>query len=339
MPPRRCRFVVRYCKIFSPAVFAWLALCAAATVGNAQTMPSPSPSPSARQALSDAWWTGPLLAPSAGSLPRGHMLIEPYVYDVAQYGNFNGNGAVNGVPHSNGFGSLTYIIYGLGNRLSVGAIPVFAYNTVANGPNSTGLKFGDFAVQMQYQIVPYRPGKWIPMTAINVGETFPTGRYDRLGDRAADGVGSGANATTVSLYTQTYFWMPNGRILRFRLNASQSFSGTANVTGVSVYGTPEDFRGYAKPGNGFTIDVAQEYSITRNWVFAVDEVYHHSGNTQVVGTNGVTNSGQSTTYYLAPAIEYNWTPNAGVIAGLRLVPAGTNTAATVTPVMAINIVH
>src|SRR5690348_11021258 len=46
-----------------------------------------------RQSLDDAWWTGPMLAPSAATLPRGHFLIEPYLYDVTS-------------PHSNGFGSL-----------------------------------------------------------------------------------------------------------------------------------------------------------------------------------------------------------------------------------------
>ena len=29
------------------------------------------------QSLDDAWWTGPMLAPSAATLPRGHFLIEP----------------------------------------------------------------------------------------------------------------------------------------------------------------------------------------------------------------------------------------------------------------------
>jgi hypothetical protein len=267
------------------------------------------------------------------------VLIEPYVFDVMQYGSYNKNGAMSGATHANSFGSLTYIIFGLTNRLSAGVIPVFSYNTATNAPSSTGVRFGDFAVQAQYGLVRYRPGSWIPATAINIGETFPTGKYDRLGDRPGNGVGSGAYTTSVSLYTQTYFWMPNGRILRFRVNFSKAFSGSANVSGVSVYGTGEGFHGYAKPGNGVTLDVAQEYSITRSWVFALDEVYHRSGNTQVAGTNGVTNSGASTAYYLAPAIEYNWTPNVGVIAGVRLIPAGTNTPATVTPVMAIDIVH
>lgn len=339
MPPPRSRIVVEISRVFNPVLVACIAFLAGAAVAKAQSTPIPSPSPPPRQALSDAWWTGPLLAPSAGTLPRGHVLVEPYVFDVGQYGEYNARGAQNPATHSNSYGSLTYIIYGLAKRVSLGVVPVFSYNTVAGAASSSGIRFGDLAVQAQYGIAHYHPGSWIPAIAINLGETFPTGRYDRLGNDPADGVGSGAGTTTVSLYTQTYFWTSNGRILRFRLNASQAFSGTASVTGVSVYGTPADFHGYAKPGNGFTLDVAQEYSITRSWVFAIDEVYHHSGNTQVVGTNGVTNSGQSIVYYLAPAVEYNWTPNVGIIAGVRVVPAGVNTSATLTPVMAINIVH
>jgi hypothetical protein len=38
--------------------------------------------PSSIQSLQDAWWTGPLLANSANTLPRGHFLVEPYIYDV-----------------------------------------------------------------------------------------------------------------------------------------------------------------------------------------------------------------------------------------------------------------
>ena len=39
-----------------------------------------------RQALDDAWWTGPVIANSATTLPQGHYLIEPYLYDVISDG-------------------------------------------------------------------------------------------------------------------------------------------------------------------------------------------------------------------------------------------------------------
>ncbi len=183
--------------------------------------PTPSQSPQAPEQLSDAWWTGPLLAPAAGTLPRGHVLIEPYVFDVIQYGSYDRSGNLTASPHSNSFGSLTYLIYGATDRLSIGALPTFGYTTVSNGLGSSGIGFGDIALQAQYRLAQYHPGSWIPTTSVNVQETFPTGRYDKLGDRPNDGFGSGVYTTTLSLYTQTYFWTQSGRIVRARFNFSQ----------------------------------------------------------------------------------------------------------------------
>jgi hypothetical protein len=50
-------------------------------------------------------------------------------------------------------------------------------------------------------------------------------------------------------------------------------------------------------------------------------------------------SASSHAFGLAPAIEYNWKPNLGVLIGTRVIPAGRNTAFTVTPAVAINYVH
>ena len=45
-----------------------------------------------RQSLDDAWWTGPILAASASTLPQGHALIEPYLYDVISNGRYDSEG-------------------------------------------------------------------------------------------------------------------------------------------------------------------------------------------------------------------------------------------------------
>ena len=280
-----------------------------------------------------------MLAPSAGTLPPGHWLVEPYIFDAIQYGNYDRNGKLTGATHANGYGSLTYIIYGVAKRFSLGMIPTFGINAPQGGPTTSGIRFGDLAVDAQYQLVKYRADSWIPMTSINLQETLPTGEYDRLGDNPSNGLGSGAYTTTVSLYTQTYFWTHRGRILRMRVDASQSFSGDVNVEGVSVYGTDAAFQGTARPGKTFTLDLAQEYSFTRNWVFATDLLYKHSGNTQVVSRSSLTNSGSSDAFFVAPAIEYNWTPKAGILLGLRTIPAGANVSATLVPALAINMVR
>ncbi|HKV81494.1 MAG TPA: hypothetical protein VJP02_25325 [Candidatus Sulfotelmatobacter sp.] len=62
-------------------ILAPLALTACVAV--AQEANSPQ---DARQPLDNAWWTGLLLAPSANTLPSGHVLIEPYLYDIISQG-------------------------------------------------------------------------------------------------------------------------------------------------------------------------------------------------------------------------------------------------------------
>ncbi len=307
-------------------------------MARAQTASQATPTPQ-RQALADAWWTGPLLAPGAGTLPHGHILVEPYIYDVMLYGSYNRRGALTAAPHSNTWGSLTYVIYGVTDRFNVGMIPTFNYATVNGGPNSSGVQLGDWAVTAQYRLTQFRVGSRIPTSSVSLQETLPTGRYDNLGSHPNDGFGQGAYTTKLSLYMQTYLWAPNGRIVRTRLNLSQQFSSRANVSGVSVYGTPAWFAGQAHPGNAFTIDAAAEYSATQRWVVATDLVYAYSANTRVTGNNGITDLGGSHSLAWAPALEYNWSANVGIIAGLRLVPAAVNGSASVTPVAALNYVR
>lgn len=49
--------------------------------------------------------------------------------------------------------------------------------------------------------------------------------------------------------------------------------------------------------------------------------------------------GAGDAFGLAPAIEYSWSSRLGVLLGTRIIPAGHNTAATVTPAIAVDYVH
>jgi hypothetical protein len=290
------------------------------------------------QPREDAWWTGPLLAASPGSLTPGHYLIEPYLFDAIPQGHYDNDGKRRPVPHANDFGSQSYILYGLTDRVGIGLIPRFGFNEVSNGRDSSKIGVGDLTVQAQYGLTHFEAGSWVPTTAVVLQESLPTGKYDQMGSRPADGLGAGAYSTNVALYSQYFFWMPNGRILRTRLDVSYSVSGSAGVRGVSVYGTDEGFRGRARPGNVTVVDAAGEYSMTRNWVLAMDVVYEHDGSTHVYGPGFNVDSGPGRTWSLAPAIEYNFNSRVGIIAGAKLTVAGRNAAAVVIPVAAVNIV-
>jgi hypothetical protein len=290
------------------------------------------------QPRDDAWWTGPLLAASPGSLTPGHFLIEPYLFDAIPQGHFDNDGQRHPAPHANEFGSQSYLLYGLTNNVGVGLIPRFGFNDVSVGRDSSKLGVGDLSVQAQYGLTKFQEGSWIPTTALVVQETLPTGKYDRLGDRPADGLGLGTYSTNLALYSQYFFWMPNGRILRTRLDLSYQISGSAGVRDVSVYGTDGGFRGRARPGNVAVVDAAGEYSMTQHWVLAMDVLYEHDGSTHVHGAGLDFDSGQSHTWSLAPAIEYNFNSRVGIIAGAKLTVAGRNATAVLIPVAAVNIV-
>ena len=176
-----------------------------------------------RQSPDDAWWTGPLVTYSARSLPEGHMLIEPYLYDVSERG-------------SDTVHSFTYFLYGLTDKLTVGVAPDFAWSSVKNGQDSSGPHLGDVTLRAQYSLVQMDADRGVPDIALAVLQNLPTGKYDRL-DRASDGVGAGGYGTTLAVYTQMLWWMPTGRLLRTRLDIMETFSPDVPVNDASVYGT------------------------------------------------------------------------------------------------------
>ncbi|QNQ09956.1 transporter [Sphingomonas alpina] len=312
--------------------FVTAGLCQAPAL--AQDLPvAPATALPERQPLDQAWWTGPMLANSAGALPRGHALIETYVFDRI-------------TATSHGFGSLTYMLYGVTDTLTMGVKPSFGFNAIKQGRNGSGVAMGDLTLSAQYRLASFDAERSTPAVALSVQYSLPTGKHDRLGDRPADGLGSGAHTTTVSVYAQQYFWLPNGRIFRARLNASTAFSDHATLTDVSVYGTRDGFRGRARPGQSFSLGVSGEYSLTRSWVLALDLIYSHDNPTRVqgfdirdVGNPVRYRSGASDGFAIAPAIEYSWKPNLGVLLGTRFVPKGHNVTASITPAVAINYVY
>jgi hypothetical protein len=205
-----------------------------------------------RQSLDDAWWTGPIVAAGAATLPQGHMLIEPYVYDVVTRGRYDSNGNYRSTDTVHSFGSLTYMLYGVTDSFTAGVIPTFGFNEASNGQDSSGIGVGDVTLQAQWRLSQFREGALVPTSSLVLQQTLPTGKYDRLGTRLSDGIGAGAYTTSLAVHSQYYLWMPNGRILRTRLNIAYAMSDSVEIKDTSVYGTSQGFRGHADPGDTFS---------------------------------------------------------------------------------------
>jgi hypothetical protein len=276
-------------------------------------------------AMKAARWTGPLLASTAETLPQGHFYTEPYFYDVIVAGDHH--------PGSSGFYQ-----YGLFDNLTVGFQPSFA---TASNRLDRGVAIGDLKLMSQLRLTHFRADHRVPTIAVDLNEVIPTGHDDRLGP-SEEGHGSGAFATEVGVNVQHYFLLGNGRLLRARINLLQRFPYKTEVTGRSVYGTDATFRGHARPGTKTTLIAAAEYSLTNEWVLAMDVEADFAGRTKVEGREGGggplirTSAPASRDVGFAPAIEYNWSPSTGALLGVWIVPKGHNAPASITPAVAIS---
>jgi Putative MetA-pathway of phenol degradation len=280
----------------------------------------------ASTALPEAWWTGPIATSSAETLPHGHVLFEPYLFDVRGAG-------------SDYLGSLTYILYGVTDRLTLGAIPTFGSARTDGNSQSRIFGIGDLTLTAQYRLNRAKPGGLMPTIAVVVQRTLPLGRFDRLDIDPDLGIGAGAQSTLIGVYAQRVDRVGNGRPLRSRLNITYSFAPSVRLEGASVYGTSRGFRGTAQPGDSAVVDLSIEYSLTRRIALAADLIYRATSSTSVVDDNdGLPARRVPAThaFSIAPAIEYSWSSRRGVLIGVRLTPKSEHVAASVTPVVAFN---
>lgn len=277
------------------------------------------------EAMKQARWTGPLLASTPETLPKGHFYTEPYFYDVIQDGHHH--------PGSSG-----YYQYGLLDNFTVGFQPSFSMGV--EGPDHSAT-IGDFKLLSQLRLTHFTPEHRVPSIAIVLQEVIPTGKSDRLKPNQS-GHGSGSFATEIGVNVQHVFLLDNDRLLRARFNWLQRFWHGGDIEDRSVYGTGVGFRGHAKPGDITTFIAAVEYSVTREWVVAFDVTHESTTKGRLRGSYGGGGPGVDerfpATQYVsfAPAVEYNWSDRTGAIFGVWVIPKGHNVPSSVTPAIAVS---
>jgi hypothetical protein len=276
-----------------------------------------------QDAIQSARWTGPLLASNAETLPAGHFYTEPYFFDVISGGDHN--------PGSSGFYQ-----YGLLDNVTVGVQPFFSLGT---RKYNRGAAIGDFKLLSQVRLSHFTPKHRVPSVSLVTNLVLPTGQDDHLG-ALKEGHGNGSFAPEIGLNVQQYFLLGNGRLLRARFNILKDFPISHDVSGRSVFGTSAGFHGRAKPGSKTSLIAGMEYSLTKEWVLAFDVERDQWGRTKVVGHDASGApvkhiSRKSWNVGFAPAVEYNWSDRAGIIAGVWIVARGHNSRSSVTPAIAI----
>lgn len=312
-------------------------LVVSSTAALARSSPAPENN---NYAISQPWFTGPLLAPAGVTIPKGHTNIEPYFFYTDSFGVYSSNWQVVRTPSSKTISPTMIISQGLADRLDAQASIPYNYNY-----NSTDSyhSFGDVSFLLGFQAI--ASDTW-PNLRITVGETFPTGHYNNLSSihSGVEATGAGSYQTGFAANFQKVFRVFSGRVLRTRLSLAYTIPSSVHVTGFNSYGGGFGTNGTVNPANRFSVDAGLEYTLTQHWVPALDVVFAHASSGTFRGIPGVTATGgvpsnAGMTYdviSLAPAIEYNFTSRIGVIAGAWFSVTGKNTSNFASGVVALN---
>lgn len=287
------------------------------------------------------WFTGPLLAPSAITIPKGHVNIEPFIFAIANIGSYDNDWGVSG---QKSFWNIVFqpdIQIGLSKRLDCAINPILQYNY---SEHAGKWSMGDIPVQLDVQLYTHNDSlvQWNTALRLSLYANIPTGRYRNLSPEKnlSDGSGTGSWNPGIGLDWGNLFYLGKSRFLTWRNALVYNYSPSVKVKNLNVYGGGPGTDGTVYPGYSIKFDTAIEVNITRNWAFACDLVTNISGKTRFSGTSAVSNTSPfSIQFSMAPAIEYNLSAQLGIIAGSWFTLAGKNSAQFASAVIALNYFH
>jgi hypothetical protein len=284
-----------------------------------------------------ARFTGPLVS-GAPTLPAGIFNIEPYLIYNQVRGHYDDHGDRISQDPAGGWQLALPMQYGLTERVTLVAGLNAFHGDNAFGDGTT--RTGDASVGAMFKLA-QGGGHAKPSLTLAVRQNLPFGRHDRMELEPHELTsGSGAATTSLALHGQVYSTI-GGRTLRSRANLKWSlpYDGAA-VHGESVYGTPAGFEGRVDLQGGWEATFGFEYALNTRWVLATDVVHERNrgfdASGMVADNAFATTHGFSWRTSLAPAVEYHFNDNVGLIAGAFVSIAGRNSSAIVAPQVAVN---
>lgn len=282
-------------------------------------------------AFATPWFTGPLLAPAGKTIPSGHFNFEPYAF-YTEYPAGYRNAEVTPI-----------LTAGVTDFIDLQTSLPYDYSW-DQGQHGNGI--GDYSLGLGFQVLRQGENSWLPDFRITVQEVFPTGRYENLSARklGTDQTGSGAYQTFLGLNFQHLRALQKEHYLRTRFSFVTAKSSSVTVHGSNVFGGGFGTEGRVHGGTSYSADLAFEYTLTQHWVPVFEVLYGHSSGADFDGNPGFTPGGtiaaiggsSSNSASLAPALEYNFTSNLGLIGGLWFSVTGPHAAKFMTATLAVN---
>ena len=292
------------------------------------------------------WFTGPLLASSGTVVPVGHINFEPYLFYFDSSQRYGSDWKTVSNPRLIQVTFQPFFWVGLTKWADLQITPAFNWKHTEAGPSYWTL--GDWSAKFEFQL--YRasfPHKnWVPNIKFGIQEIFPTGKYQKLNPQklSSDVGGTGSYTTNLQLSFSRFCLLQNQHWLQLRLNLNYALSAPVDVSGYNAYGVAHGSKGKANPGDVGLFDFAMEYSLTKNWALTCDFVGKFQKRSHFSNLSNVTERGllpingapHSIQFSIAPALEYNWSQQMGVIAGAWMTVAGLNSTKFYSGVIAFN---
>ena len=267
------------------------------------------------------WYTGPLITPSASMMPPGSGNTQPYIFITDKYAAFNKERKSVKLPsHLVQLEVTSNIQTGITNNMDFNVNFGAQWNWQFD---HNGGGYEDMSAQAGFLI--YRQTRYVPGMKFTISQTFPTGKYKNCNTNGflLDAVGGGTYATQFSLaFSKVILWTTKHPV-NLRLFLGYNVTTPTTVSGFNAYGGGFGCHGRVHPGNTFSADFGAEVSLTQRWVAAIDVIYkatdestfHGDPGTLKDGTPSAVGGPYSDTLRLAPAFEYNWNSNLGILAG------------------------
>lgn len=308
------------------------------------------------------WFTGPLRAPGAGVVPSGHIAIGQTISLTTYTGIYDSRGKVSSVPNFYEVVAEATITIGIVKGVDIGITPQIVFNETSG---ERYFNAGDLPIQLDFQLYQTELGEIWPNIRLSLGVVVPVGKYEHLKEKykGVDAIGDGSWFPSFCISTSKLWNTSDEHFLEIRLAGSCQIGTPVYVEGFNSYGGSNITKGFVYPGNEFSLDSSFEYNFTQNWVLSCDLSYLHVNKTRFSGRNGVVLDGipinktplsgrnrvflrglspemtqpASEELSIAPAIEYNWTDNIGMIAGVWFPVLGRNTDRFISAIFSLNI--
>lgn len=293
-----------------------------------------------------AWFTGPLLCPSYSVVPKGSYNVEPYFFIVTNYAEYDANWKPKKIDKIRQAYSYTLIQLGLTDRFNVSFSPQFYYQSHRN---HTAANIGDLILESYFLALAEDYHSATPGITLGFKVDVPLGRYRNLSPNGfiSEAIGGGSWRPTLAFSIGKQIHFSDVHYLTARAYFGWQIKNKFQASGFHAYGGGYGTLGTLTMGNQYTGIVSFEYSFSRHGVFACDFQYQHTNKITFNGTpgyidfdrtipasNGVPSTEQLS---MAPAFEYNFNANVGVIAGVWFSILGRNALAFFSPTIALNI--